>query len=164
MNLLELRRAKFAAKSKSQPQAIATQTVATLATDSIPSVAKVAVVAVAEPQKKIQQVLAIDDIFTIRYWLWQIEERSERVIEIILNRCCNEPEALAYYRNRTKEVQPLRKQLDMHGCDVCNNLSPNGICKSATRLGAMKGYRPVLGRLLDHRCPEWTAITMKLLL
>ena len=164
MNLLELRRAKFAAKSKSQPQAIATQTVATVATGSIPSVAKVAAVAVAEPQKKIQQDLSIDDLFKIGHWLWQIEERSAEAIELILTRCCNEPEALAYYRNRAKEVQPIWKQLDMHGCDVCNNLNPNGICKSATRLGAMKGYRPVLGRLLDHRCPEWTEITMKLLL
>ena len=44
---------------------------------------------------------------------------------------------------------------DMYGCDECNNLSLMGICVAATRLGAMPGYRPVLGRRFDQRCPEW---------
>lgn len=44
---------------------------------------------------------------------------------------------------------------DMHSCVECNNLSSMGICAAATKLGALQGYRPVLGRRLDHRCPEW---------
>lgn len=44
---------------------------------------------------------------------------------------------------------------DLHGCDECKNLSSIGVCRSAMQLGAMQGYRPVLGRRLDHRCPEW---------
>ena len=44
---------------------------------------------------------------------------------------------------------------DMHGCDKCKNLSSMGVCSAATKLGAMPGYRPVLGRRLVHRCPEW---------
>lgn len=49
----------------------------------------------------------------------------------------------------------MLKDPEMHGCDDCMNLSSMGICSAATRLGAMPGYRPVLGRRLDHRCPEW---------
>lgn len=44
---------------------------------------------------------------------------------------------------------------DMHSCNECKNLSLMGICGAATKLGALQGYRPVLGRRLDHRCPEW---------
>lgn len=44
---------------------------------------------------------------------------------------------------------------DMHSCDECKNLSSIGVCRSATQLGALQGYRPVLGRRFDHRCPEW---------
>lgn len=49
----------------------------------------------------------------------------------------------------------MLKDADMHGCDECMNLSSIGVCVAATKLGAMLGYRPVLGRRLDHRCPEW---------
>lgn len=49
----------------------------------------------------------------------------------------------------------MLKDADMHGCDECMNLSSIGVCEAATKLGAMPGYRPVLGRSLDHRCLEW---------
>ena len=45
--------------------------------------------------------------------------------------------------------------LDMHGCNECKNLSSIGVCRGAMQLGALQGYRPVLGRIFDHRCPEW---------
>lgn len=44
---------------------------------------------------------------------------------------------------------------DTHSCDECKSLSSMGVCAAASKLGAMPGYRPVLGRRLDHRCPEW---------
>lgn len=44
---------------------------------------------------------------------------------------------------------------DMHSCDECKNLSSMGVCAAATKLGAMPGYRPRLGRRFDHRCPKW---------
>ena len=49
----------------------------------------------------------------------------------------------------------ILKDLEMNGCNDCMNLSSMGICLAAKRLGAMPGYRPVLGRRFDHRCPEW---------
>lgn len=44
---------------------------------------------------------------------------------------------------------------DMHSCNTCGLLQPSGVCKAAVKIGAMPGYRPVLGRRMDHRCPEW---------
>lgn len=40
---------------------------------------------------------------------------------------------------------------ELHSCNDCARLSPTGICKAALSLGAMEGYKPVLGRRFDHR-------------
>lgn len=80
---------------------IATATVATLATDKpvlVPSVATVASVAVAKPtNEKINR-----DIERIESWLFHIGEPEEDHC-LMLNKCKNDPEALAYYLERIKE-------------------------------------------------------------
>lgn len=52
--------------------------------------------------------------------------------------------------------QALKPLGELHSCNDCARLSPTGICKAALSLGAMDGYKPVLGRRFDHYCPEWT--------
>jgi hypothetical protein len=57
--------------------------------------------------------------------------------------------------NSDEETATSTRESDMHSCNSCGLLQASGVCKVAVKIGAMPGYRPVLGRRLDHRCPEW---------
>lgn len=88
----------------------------------------------------------------IRNWLEYIDEDEP---EIIMFKCQVDHEALRYFLFRSTEVPTVCTNRELHSCNNCRRLSQSGVCNAAIKLGAMYGYRPVLGLLYDHRCPEW---------
>ena len=91
--------AKLIHKNKTKEVATATVDIPAISSDETsPTVAKIARIAVANPtNEKIKR-----DIKKIRSWLYRIGEPEEDHY-LVLNKCRNDPEALAYYLERVAE-------------------------------------------------------------
>ena len=93
--------AKLIHKNKTKEVATATVAIPAISSDETsPTVAKIARIAVANPtNEKIKR-----DIEKIRSWLYRIGEPEEDHY-LVLNKCRNDPEALAYYLERIEEIK-----------------------------------------------------------
>ncbi|MEJ1381089.1 MAG: hypothetical protein RPT95_09010 [Candidatus Sedimenticola sp. (ex Thyasira tokunagai)] len=77
-------------------------TTATQEADKSKTVASVATVAVVEPEPSPE--LSPDDETRIRAWLAHIEETDPAIIAEVLDKCCDDLDALRYFLKRTEEV------------------------------------------------------------
>lgn len=79
---------------------LATSTPATLATNDggkLPTVAIVATVSVANQSEQKTVHMSIEDESLVRTWLERIDEDDAVCIELVLDRCRTDPEALNYF-------------------------------------------------------------------
>lgn len=97
-------------------------------------------------------VMKAQEEAAIRNWLKCIEENEP---DAIMSKCQVDPVALKYFSERSTEASLPWSNPQLHSCNDCVRLNLTGVCAAAIKLGAMTGYRPVLGRKFDHRCPEW---------
>lgn len=106
---------------------VATATPATLATQetaSAATVAQVATVAVAKPQPP-AAAMTTEEEQAIRDWLTHIEEDDPEIIDEVVDKCRDNPEARAYFLRRAAEVPRLTPSLSAVTCGACRYFQRN---------------------------------------
>lgn len=95
----------------------------------------------------------------IRAWLAHIiEETDHDIIAEVLDKCCSNPKALAYFLWRAEEMpRLLPSDDDRRSCSQCSNLSGRRLCMAEKRgeFFAGRKYQPVseLRRRRDSYLP-----------
>jgi hypothetical protein len=98
------------------------------------------------PNSRIARI-AEADRQKILAWLSHIGETDKAIIDDVLEYCANDPEAMAYYLGRAREIPPQADlEDDRHYCRECLNLR-NGYC-------IRQRFRPVDD--LPRRCEDFT--------
>lgn len=110
---------------------------------------------VTQPITPVLVPMTFEQKESVMDWLIFIDEIDPKISADVIAQCETNANARFYFIGRTKDLLTKANNPDLHSCNDCQRLSSSGICGAATKLGATLGYRPVLGRRLDHRCPEW---------
>lgn len=93
------------------------------------TLARLATLALANPPEVKAEPIKLTggDEFIIRRWLAHIEETDPALIENCLNQCRTDPEALAYFLQRAREVP----EDDRRYCRQCGNLTAANKCRAS---------------------------------